>query len=408
MITALVFVVWLLVGGLGAVMLYRGVLALAYGFRGRSMAAAPATSQRTFSVVIPAHNEELLIDAVVQSIRAADYAQDRIRITVIADNCTDATAERARAAGAEAAERFDDENRGKGQALDWMFRRLDLEGADAVALFDADNLVEPNFFTRMNAELEAGGRCLQGYYGISNPDDSVFTRMLAVTYEMKNLLYNGGKAALGLSVSLMGTGMVFRREIIEQYGWQADSIAEDLEQTFNLLEHGEAIRFIAGARIRAQESTTLKQGFSQRQRWATGRRALTARARAMIKRGVAARSFELVDAGLDLLMPTYSKTLYLSGLGLLLSLLLFPWNQGLLLGIGVVLAIQVAEIVAAVRIMRAGPRYLLSFGFAPVFLVWKAVVDGLALFGHQRDVWTRTDRLPHVDATEERRETPAE
>src|SRR5262249_52346101 len=157
---------------------------------------------------------------------------------------------------------------------------------DAVVFFDADNIIDPEFFRVMDCELAQGQRCLQGYYGIANPEESLMTRLLAVTYVMKNLLFNGGKRALGLCVVLMGTGMVFKREVIARHGWKAMSIGEDLEQTYRLIEAGERIRFVPAAQIRAQEATSLRQGFPQRQRWASGRRALYSVARRVMAAGL--------------------------------------------------------------------------------------------------------------------------
>jgi cellulose synthase/poly-beta-1,6-N-acetylglucosamine synthase-like glycosyltransferase len=330
---------------------------------------------------------------VIASIRAADYPQGLLDIHVIADNCADRTAERARGLGAEVAKRHEPEDPGKGQALRWMFRRLDLGHADAVALFDADVLVDRNFFRAMSRELDRGGRCFQGYNGIANPGDSALTRLLAVTNVMKNLLFNGGKAALGLSV-ILSTGIVFAREVIEQVGWESTSIGEDLEQTFHLLERGERIHFVADARTQAQEASTLRQSYTQRQRWATGRRALAGRARRAVVEGIRRRSLQLADAGLDLLMPTYSKLMNWTALGLVIAVLLRPWSPWLLAAVGAALAYQVLEIGISLRLMQAGPSFVASLAFAPLFLAWKAGVDALAVLGYRGGIWTRTSRTP--------------
>ena len=400
MIGAVVALAWLAVLPLIAVAAYRAVFCLAYLVSGRhaTVDTRAATPLRRFAVVVPAHDEELLIGELIGSIRAVDYPEDRIAIHVIADNCSDGTAERARSLGAEVAERFDPDpaHRGKGQALSWMFEQLDLRGADAVVIFDADNLVDPGFFRAMNGAIEGGARCLQGYYDIANPGESTLTRMLAVTYVMKNLLYNGGKAALGLSVSLMGTGMVFVREVIEQGGWSSFTIGEDLEQSLALTERGERIRFVSEARIRAQESTSLRQGYVQRQRWATGRQTLGRRARALVVAGLRERSLHRIDAGIDILVPSYSKHLYLSLLAFAGSAVLFARAPALLWATGGVLLYQVGEVAIGLRLMRAGVHEVFSLALAPVFLVWKALIDALALVGFRRRVWARTDRQPHA------------
>ncbi len=375
---------------------YRALFSIAWLVTRRPAPPPPAGEDASrFAVLIPAHDEELLIHDVLRTIRAADYPQDRITIHVIADNCSDGTAERVRALGELAHERFDAENPGKGQAIDWMLSRLDLGEVDAVALFDADILVEPEFFRAMNRELLAGRRCLQGYYGISNPGESTMTRLLSVTYVMKNLLFNAGKARWGLSVLLMGTGMAFRAEVLAEAGWRAMSIGEDLEQSFELLERGERIHFVEDAIAHAQESTSLQQGTTQRQRWATGRRALNARARSAIARGVRSGSLDEIDLGLDLLMPSYSKHLNWTIGALVLAAIVAPVTLGPLAVGGAALAYQVGEVLAGMWIMGVEWSFVASLLFAPVFLAWKAVIDLLAVIGFRRDAWIRTERQPH-------------
>lgn len=390
---------WLLIAGLVPVALYRALLAAAFLLRGRNrhgeLDRAPERFHH-FAVVVPAHDEELLIGDLIASIRAAHYPPDRVEIHVIADNCTDATAEKARALGARVAERREPADPGKGQALAWMFQRLDLSAFDAVAVIDADNLIDPAFFSAMNRELDRGARCLQGYDGIANPGETVMTRMLAVTYVMKNLLFNAGKAALGLSVTLHGTGMVLRREVIERYGWDSMSIGEDLEQSLWLVRRGERIVFVSDARIGAQESSTLRQAYVQRQRWATGRASLAKSARRALWEGLRSRSLHQVDIAIDLLMPSYARVLSCSLLALGLAWFARAESPALLWAAIGLLAYQIIEVGIALCLMRASLRFVASLAFAPVFLVWKMVIEVLAALGHRREVWARTERREHA------------
>lgn len=397
MMTLLAIVAWLAATVVALAALYRAVFAVAYLVR-RDPAeglADPAVPPR-FAVLIPAHDEELLIESVLRSVRAADYPQDRIDIHVIADNCRDTTADKVRAAGEHVHERTDAGNPGKGQALDWCLGRLDLDAYDAVALFDADVVIDPGFFSAMARELEAGRTCLQGYYGIANPGESVMTRLLTTTYVMKNELLNGGKACLGFPITLMGTGMVFRASVLARTGWQAMSIGEDLEQTFCLLDHDEKVHFVVGAVAHAQEAVSLRQGYTQRQRWASGRRALNARARRAIARGLREGDLHRADVGIDILMPPYSKHINWSVLAGLVSLAAAPATLGPLVLVGVTFGYQVLEVLAALVLMKADAKFVSSLVFAPIFLAWKAAIDLLAVVNFRGDAWTRTERQPHT------------
>ena len=212
---------------------------------------------------------------------------------------------------------------------------------------------------------------------------------------------------MGLSVLLMGTGMVFRSDVLARTGWKAMSIGEDLEQTFCLLESGERVAFVPDALARAQEATTLGQGYTQRQRWATSRRDLNARARSAIAHGLRHRSLHRIDSGLDILMPSYSKLLNWTAVAAGLSLAVAPRTLGPAVLVGGALLYQVAEVAIALRIMRAELRFIASLAFAPVFLVWKAVIDVLAVVGFRRDAWTRTERQPHTRSEQSGGDGPA-
>ena len=372
---------------------YRWTFLIAYLVRGRRSPAAVAPSiQHRFAVLVPAHDEELLIGNLIGSIRSAAYPQERISIHIVADNCTDRTAAIARGLSAIVHERHDPRERGKGQALAWGLAQFDLRECDAVAIIDADNLVDPGFFAAMNRELNLGARVLQGYDGLSNPEQTVLTRLIAVTSVMKNLLFYGGKAALGWSILLMGTGIVIRREVLQAFGWRAKSIAEDLEQSFTLRENGERIRFVADARVYAQEAANLKQGYAQRQRWSSGRQAVWGLGWSALLRGMRLRRFDLAEAGVEVLLPTYSMTANLTLLALVLSLLLVPVNPWWLLYAASLLLVQMLEIAAGLWVMEASWRFIASLAFAPVFLVWKGIIDALALLGYRRDRWARTQR----------------
>ena len=123
------------------------------------------TPKKTFAVIVAAHNEKEVIGQLVKNLQALDYPKQLFDIFVIADNCTDNTAEIAKNGGAIVCERTHPTKRSKGFALEWMFERLfKLERQyDAVVIFDADNLVHPRFLLEMNNRLCKGDKIIQGY-----------------------------------------------------------------------------------------------------------------------------------------------------------------------------------------------------------------------------------------------------
>ena len=275
---------------------YRALLTVAFLIERRRRAQPPrAEVALRFATLIPAHDEILLVGASIDSVRRAYANADGCDVYVIADNCSDATAQVAAHHGAKVLVRQEPQ-RGKGWALDWAVSQIDLRAYDAVAVIDADNLVDPDFFREMTRRLADGARVLQGYDGIANPEESPLTRLISITSVMKNLLYNGGKAALGLSPHLMGTGMVFRAETLAAHGWRSHSIVENIEQSLLLLLAGERIEHVPEARVYAQEAATFEQALSQRQRWASGQAALSRRALHTVARGITTRRWSLIDA----------------------------------------------------------------------------------------------------------------
>jgi len=379
----------------GVCVLYRWLLAAAYLTRHRDLTAPVAPRRaRRFAAVIPAHDEEDIVAETIASLREAAYPRSSVEIFVIADNCTDGTATAAREAGATVYIRTDPSRRGKGFALAWAFDHLPIADFDALAVIDADCLVESNFFSACNRELERGGRALQVFDGLANPDETMLTRLIAVTNVMKNLIYSGGKTILGLSPPLMGTGMVFTTELLSSVPWKAFSLSEDVEQTFHLLEAGERVRFVPDAKVLAQEASRLRQAFSQRRRWAPGRAALASRARSAVATGLRRRDLRLIDAGISILMPTYSMLMNWTLLLIVASLPLLS-SAPLVAALPWILAIaQGAEFAAGLYLIGANRRFVQSVALAPLFLLWKGVIDLLAAVRLGAQDWIRTQRHP--------------
>ncbi len=361
---------------------YRALLAVAFLIGRRRRAQPPrAEVALRFATLIPAHDEVLLVGASIDSVRRAYANAEGCDVYVIADNCSDATAQVAADHGAKVLVRRDPQ-RGKGWVLDWAVSQIDLQGYDAVAVIDADNLVDPEFFREMMRRLADGARILQGYDGIANPEETPLTRLISITSVMKNLLYNGGKAALGLSPHLMGTGMVFRAETLAAHGWRSHSIVENIEQSLLLLLAGERIWHVPEARVYAQEAATFEQALPQRQRWASGQAALSRRALHTVARGITTRRWSLIDAGADLLLPfRYSKLLYCTIAALGICLAISPAASWTIALVALAALLQAFELLTALRLMPRRRRVLGSALVAAVFLVWKAWIDVLAIVG---------------------------
>lgn len=228
--------------------------------------------QKKFALVVAAHNEELVINHVVDSLFKVNYPSELYDVFVIADNCTDRTAEIARSHGAIVHIRENDKLKGKGHALEWMFDRIFKMDShyDAVAIFDADNLVSPNFLLEMNKQLCKGHKVVQGYIDSKNPYDSWITCSYSIAFWLSNRIFQLPRYYLKLSCSLCGTGFCIDTDILRKLKWGATCLTEDLEYTMKLALNGIKISWAHNAVVYDEKPLTLKQSWRQRKRWMQG------------------------------------------------------------------------------------------------------------------------------------------
>ncbi len=348
---------------------------------------------RRFAVLIPAHNEELIIATSLQSWLKVDYPKEMYQLHVIADNCTDRTIDIAQSLGATAWDRQDHENRGKGQALAWALQTIDLTQTDAVVIVDADTTVDPAYLKIMNDRLVTGGKVIQGYDGVMNPYESAMTCLMQITNGMKNLLFNYAKSKIGLSVQLMGTGMCLEKVVLKEIGWKAFSIGEDGEQFAHLAKAGIRVEFEPRARVFAQEASSFGQAYTQRVRWSAGRMQLSGLGVHLLADGMRQRDVHLVDAALTFLLPNYAMLANLTiGSLILVAVVDLPAKMMLMTWLGTLLLGQMLYLLLGIGLAKPSKKVLLSLAFAPAFLAWKVMIDLVSLAHLRQSTWVRTRR----------------
>ena len=225
-----------------------------------------------FMAIVPAHNEEAVIRNLVESLNAQDYPKELYDVYVIADNCTDATAEIAKEAGAIVLKRFDEQNKTKGHALNWFIKQKIEENADydALCVFDADNIVDKNFLKNMNKKLYQGEEVVQGYRDIKNPTDSWIAGGYAIFYWMMHRFYHLARYNLGLSPLLNGTGFMVKFDLLKPNGWQTITLTEDIEYSLINIAQGRKLGWAVDAIVYDEQPVTFKASWSQRSRWTVG------------------------------------------------------------------------------------------------------------------------------------------
>ena len=234
----------------------------------------PILEEKTnkFMAIIPAHNEEAVIENLIASLQKQDYPREAYDIYVIADNCTDNTAKIAKKAGAIVYERFDAMHKTKGAALHWFLAQKIEEDApyDAFCIFDADNIVDVNFLKNMNKKLCQGETVVQGYRDIKNPTDSWVTAGYAIFYWTMNRFYHLARYNIGLSPLINGTGFMVRFDQIKPEGWNTKTLTEDIEFSLKQIIKGEKLGWARDAIVYDEQPVGFKQSWSQRSRWTVG------------------------------------------------------------------------------------------------------------------------------------------
>ncbi len=228
--------------------------------------------EHKFMAIIPAHNEEAVVGNLIESLKNQTYNKDLYDIYVIADNCTDNTAQIAKEAGAIVYERFDETKKTKGYALNWFLQQKIKENApyDAFFVFDADNIVDKNFIKNMNKKLCQGEDVVQGYRDIKNPADNWITAGYAIFYWQMHRFYHLARYNIGLSPLLNGTGFMVKFDVIKPQGWDTETLTEDIEFSLKRIIKGKKLGWATDAIVYDEQPTGFKQSWSQRSRWTVG------------------------------------------------------------------------------------------------------------------------------------------
>lgn len=223
-----------------------------------------------FAVLIAARNEEAVIGNLIDSLKRQNYPAEGIAVYVVADNCTDRTADVARAHGAKVFRRHDRNRVGKGFALHYLLRQIKKK-YDAYLVFDADNVVDPDYLREINKTFSAGYDIVTSYRNSKNYGDNWISSGYGLWFLREAQYLNRPRAALGVSCGVSGTGFLFSRRILEQCGgWNFFLLTEDIEFTaYNILK-GEKIGYCPTARFYDEQPTDFRQSFRQRIRWVQG------------------------------------------------------------------------------------------------------------------------------------------
>jgi len=345
------------------------------------------------AVLIPAYNEAAGIAATISTILPQLTPQDRL--LVIADNCTDATAEIAHNCGATAIERHDTERKGKGYALDFGLQSIASDPPEVVIMVDADCICEPDSIETLARVAVAEQRPVQATYLMEQPPNPTPKDSIsALAFLVKNLVRPSGLKQLGFPSLLTGTGMAFPWLIIRDVPLASSNIVEDMQMSLDLAIAGHPTVFCPEANVTGclpQQQAVAK---TQRTRWEHGHlQTLLTQTPRLATASIEQQRFDLMAIALDLSVPP-------------LSLLVAIWLATF--AVSIVAAIIGASPIPAILLALQGLLILVSivsawakFGRAdisgatllsvPFYILWKIPLY-LGFILKRQTKWVRTER----------------
>jgi cellulose synthase/poly-beta-1,6-N-acetylglucosamine synthase-like glycosyltransferase len=349
-----------------------------------------------FLIVIPAHNEAGVIKATIKRLQALDYPSHLFRVVIVADYCSDGTADIARRAGAIVYERNEGQRTGKGTALRWFFQRfLDRYPCDAVVIFDSDTLVDPQFLKVMDERLSNGDQVIQGQHIISNGNQGWFPALTWAMFLIDNRFQNLGRSKLGWSAKNMGDSICLRADILRQIGW-GEGLTEDYQLRQRLLLQGIKIIYEPRAKGYGEAPLTWEQARAQRSRWLRGTRDASQQfARHLLVQGLKRRDGALIDGALQAYFPSYSTLTLISLVSLILQLVVNWLIQPLF---PLVLIAMWALLVGflflyplfGLALEGAPGRAFLAILSGPAYMLWRTWLALFSRFRGKQITWIRT------------------
>lgn len=228
-----------------------------------------------YAVVISARNESAVIGELLESIRKQEYPPELLDIYVVADNCTDNTAQVARNHRAVVFERFDRVQVGKGYALNYLFSQIEtmtgIEAYDGYLVLDADNVLDEAYMREMNKVFAKGYQVVTSYRNSKNYGSNWISAGYALWFLRESKYLNGARMQCGTSCAISGTGFLMSSGVVRaNNGWKHHLLTEDIEFSVDNAIQGEVIGYCEKAVLYDEQPVNFRESWYQRLRWTKG------------------------------------------------------------------------------------------------------------------------------------------
>ena len=333
-----------------------------------------AKKNHKFAVVISARNESAVIGQLIHSIKVQNYPSELIDVFVIADNCTDNTADVAREAGATVFPRFNSEQVGKGYALDYGFNVILSQYADrgyeAYFVFDADNVLDVNYFREMNKTFDNGAVASTSYRNSKNYDNNWISAGYAVWFLREAKFLNQARLTLNTSCAISGTGFFISAKVIERNGgWKWHLLTEDIEFSANSILEGERISYTPTAILYDEQPITFRDSWNQRFRWAKGFYQVFWHYGARLAKGIVTNPKGSRFACYDMLM-TIAPGMLLTIISVTFNAIIIALAAAGMMSTGVMVASSVSSICFCLMNYLV---FMFMFGVLTTFVEWDSI-----------------------------------
>ncbi len=355
--------------------------------------------QLKFAMIIPAHNEGISIGKTITSLFEVDYPREHFDVIVVADNCTDQTAEIAKKHGATVYERTNKINRGKGYALRWCMDLLftTKSNYDAIAIIDADSVISRNFLSVLNYYINKGSQAIQTADLVAPQPDAWSSEVTRLGFLLYNFVRPLGRKVINCSAGVRGNGMCFTTKTLKEVPWNTYSLNEDLEYGLVLLLNGIKVDFAPEAIVLATMPKSAKNAESQRTRWERGRFPVIKKySIKLLSYSIKKFSFRSFDAFIELITPPFVNVVAFAMFMLIINLILFllgiAFTKTFLLMWGILILAAVAHVVIGLFTARADKMLISAFLYIPKYIIWKLLLY-IKVFSKSKNIeWIRTTR----------------
>lgn len=359
-------------------------------------APKPALGPRPrLAVLVPAHDEALMIAGTVRALR--DELAPGDRLIVVADNCSDETGDIAASLGAEVIARTDTSRRGKSFALGFGVRHLAADPPDVVIVVDADCKPDAGALETIGRRAFETERPVQALYELLMPNNVRVSPGLAIAafaFKVKNELRPRGLARLGLPCQLMGTGMAFPWAALEAADLDSGELAEDLVLGLDMARAQFPPLFAPDARVTSPHPASEEGRRSQRERWETGHiSTIWRRVPGLLFDALRTRNVPLLALTLDVSVPPLAfHVLLLSGaMALALPFAVLTGNSSPFLIATAALAMLAAAVLLAWKSVGKDNLRFADLARVPAYIISKVPLYSQILKGKSIS-WVRSKR----------------